>query len=107
MPYNVDDMINKMSGIEDAAARIVAGAEDEKLARKKAMDEKMLAYDRELGARVQNELSTIKDKLSREEAEELDALAKEAAHTESEIEAMYAMNKDRWSERIFRSIIEV
>ena len=105
--YTVNEILEKLSKIEETAADIMEAASNDKKAVNAEYAEKKAEFDRELAGRY-NGLSDEADRKNEAEANaRIEEIDREAKKSMDAMEQKYNSEKDRMTKEIFDRIIEV
>lgn len=101
----MDQVIEKLSEIEEAASRIIDSADSQKKLLDQQQEERITAYDTELENSTAKEVEKLHTKLSGQLEKELSRLHDTSASTLKTLEQYYDANHDALSTEIYKKII--
>ena len=101
----MDQVIEKLSEIEEAASKIIDSADSQKKLLDQQQEERITAYDTELENSTAKEVEKLHTKLSGQLEKELSRLHDTSASTLKALEQYYDANHDALSTEIYKKII--
>ena len=101
----MDPIIDKITQIETATARILDDAAAQTKAQDQAYEEKVASYDKEADQVTADRLQKLKEELSASRENELQDLKKSAETNLSNLNHYYETNHEKLAAQIFESII--
>lgn len=101
----MDQVIEKLSEIEEAASRIIDSADNQKKILDRQQEERIAAYDAELENSTAKEVEKLHTRLSGQLEKELSRLRDTSASTLNALDQYYEANHDALSTEIYKKII--
>lgn len=101
----MEELLNKLSEIENAARSIMEAADRSKQALSEEMEKKQKAFDRQLEQETDARIEQIRSDLEREKDIELTALRQNTENAYKQLDSYYEKNHERLSRELFQKII--
>lgn len=102
----MEQLLNKLSGIELAARSVQEEADKTKKALSEEMEKQCQSFDAELEAETTARIQQIRSGLEKEKDTQLTALRKDTAERFAALDSYFAANHERLSEELFKKILQ-
>lgn len=106
MENQMDNIINRLSHIEDTAVRIMESVDSEKKKIASEMEEKTREFDEKLASDTQKQLDELRVRLNAQKDMELEKLRLETNKVLEQFQAKFDEKHSQWAQEILTSIIE-
>lgn len=103
----MDSVINKLTEIEEAAAAVVAHAEEQKAVLDEEYEERKKAFDRDLEERTQKRLQGIRDELEEEKKRLLEGQTQGSETSILRLREVFECHHTEYAREILARITEV
>ena len=106
MEHSVDEVINEISKIEQAATNIQEDSENEKEKYAKYIEDKIKEFDERVNKETEENLAKLREKLEEEKRSELSAMRSEIVARTEAMDELYNANHKKWVDEIVYEIIK-
>lgn len=105
MEERINEVIAELSRIEHTAVTIHEDAEKEKKRYTKEIEDKIVAFDKELKKQYEDKLSDVKNSMQQQEDDDIATWHEETDVILSHLEKSFQKKHKQWAEEIFRDLI--
>jgi len=107
MDQHMDDIINQLSHIEDAAVKIMESADSQKKELSLKMEQQTREFDKQLAKDTEKRLQKIQEKCNIEKDAELEKRKAASLKAQEVLKSKFQQNHAIWAKELFHELIGV